>query len=195
MYDLYGSLKTRAFRVAWLLEELNQPYTLHPVMPGSPDLDDVNPARKVPVLVANGTPIADSMAIMTYLADVHGDLTYPAGTLDRARQDACSNLILDEFDAVLWTAARHTFVLPKDKRHPEVKPSLRWEFDRNLTRFMDRIEGDWVMGDRFTVADILLTQCLDWAQAANFDASGAKVTAYADRARARAGYQAVLAKT
>jgi glutathione S-transferase len=81
----------------------------------------------VPVLVAEGVPITDSVAIMTFLADRHGKLTFPAGTLDRARQDSLTQFIIDEFDALLWTAAKHSFILPEEHRVPEIKESLKWE--------------------------------------------------------------------
>ena len=53
----------------------------------------------------------------------------------------------DEIDALLWTAARHSFVLPADKRVPDVKDSLKWEFARNLDRITDQISGPFLMGD------------------------------------------------
>ena len=80
-----------------------------------------NPAGKVPVLVVDGEPITDSTAILHYLADRHRALTYPAGTLDRARQDSLTQFLLDEFDAALWVAARHSFILPEELRMPAIK--------------------------------------------------------------------------
>ncbi len=85
----------------------------------------LNPADKVPVLVEDGTPITDSTAIIQYLADRHGRLTRPAGTLGRARQDSLTQFLLDEFDASLWMVARHSFILPEELRLAAVKDSLR----------------------------------------------------------------------
>ena len=42
-------------------------------------------------------------------------------------------------DAVLWTAARHSFVLPEEHRVPEIKGPLRWEFARTCTRLAERL--------------------------------------------------------
>ena len=107
----------------------------------------LNPSGKVPVFKDGDLVLTDSTAIMTYLADKHGGLTHAAGTPDRARQDALTHCILDEIDAVLWTAARHSFILPKEQRVADVKPSLMWEYAHNIERLMNRLEGPYLMGD------------------------------------------------
>ena len=97
-YTVYGTVKSRAARVVWLLEELGVPFDQVGAPPRSDDVVALNPSGKVPVLVADGVPISDSTAILTFLADRHGAFTYPAGTLDRARQDSLTQFLLDEFD-------------------------------------------------------------------------------------------------
>ena len=193
MYTVIGARNTRAFRVIWTLEELGQPYDLIDAAAGSDLAKSHNPSGKVPALNVDGTVITDSCAIMTYLADKHGELTYPAGTLERARQDALMHQINDEMDAVLWTAARHTFVLPEDKRVPEVKDSLRWEFERNCERIADALEGEFLMGDKMTVADILLAHCLNWATNAKFNIPRKELLDYRKRMISRPAFQRVLA--
>ena len=61
-------------------------------MPHSEQVLARNPSGKIPVLVDGGTTVTDSTAIMTYLADRHGRLTFPAGTVERARQDGYTGL-------------------------------------------------------------------------------------------------------
>ena len=168
MYTVIGTPMSRSFRVLWTLEELGQPYELNPAPPQSPEILQVSALGKVPALIKGDEVITDSTAIITYLADKHGGLTAKAGTLARAHQDAMTQRFLDELDAVLWTAARHSFALPKDQRVPEVKPSLKWEFNRNLDRIEGQIKGPYVMGEEFTIADIVLTHCLNWAFGANW---------------------------
>lgn len=169
MYTLVGMGRTRSFRVLWMLEELGLSYEHIPASPGSPEACAVNPTGKVPTLVVDGEAITDSTAILTFLADRHGALTFKAGTIERARQDALTHFVLDEMDAVLWTAARHSFVLAEEMRVPEVKDSLKWEFERAQNRFMDRIgEGPFSMGERMTVPDIIACHCAGWAAAAKF---------------------------
>lgn len=128
MYTVIGMPRSRTMRVLWMLEELGQPYTHDPAPPQSPAVRAVNPSGKVPVLIADGVAISDSTAIVTFLADRHGALTHPAGSVERALQDSLTGFLLDEFDARLWLAARHSFILPEALRMPAIKDSLKWEF-------------------------------------------------------------------
>lgn len=193
MYTVIGKQLTRCYRVLWALEELGQEYDLNPALPQSPDVLALNPSGKVPILVENGETITDSTAIITYLADKHGQLTAPAGTLARAKQDAVTHMLLDELDAVLWTAARHSFILPEDKRVPEVKDSLKWEFARSLNRLEARMQGPYLMGEDFTIADIICTHCLNWAYSAKFPLENKALLEYSKRMRSRPAFQKVAA--
>lgn len=188
MYTVIGSVASRTFRVLWMLEELGASYEHVPAQAGSEEVRAHNPSGKVPVLIDDGVVLTDSTAILTYLADKHGALTHPAGTLDRARQDAVSFAILDELDAVLWTAARHSFVLPEELRVPQVKDSLRAEYARNLARLTDRIAGPFVMGEMMTVPDILMTHCCNWAISAKFPEPDARLARYLSALRARPAF-------
>jgi glutathione S-transferase len=172
-----------------MLEEIDQPFELIPVAPHSAEIKALNPSGKVPVLMDGDNCLLDSTAIVTYLADKHGKLTFPAGTIERAKQDALTHAVLDELDAVLWTAARHSFALPEDKRVPEVKASLKWEFGRNLAQLADRFEGPFLMGDTMTIADIICTHCLNWAVGAKFPVESEKMLAYAKSMRARDAFK------
>ena len=195
MYTVIGSSQSRAARVLWMLEELGQPYEHVPANPRSPGVARFNPAGKVPVLVEDGTPITDSTAIIQYLADKHGALTYPAGTLDRARQDSLTQFLLDEFDAALWMAARHSFVLPEELRQSAIKDSLKWEFARSQATLVARMgEGDFLMGRQMTVPDILLTHCGVWARVAGFPISEPKLEAYLKRLQARPAFVRAMAR-
>ncbi|MFC4668991.1 glutathione S-transferase family protein [Seohaeicola nanhaiensis] len=188
MYKVYGLVASRAFRVLWLLEELGEPYELIEAAAHSPGIAGVNPSGKIPALQVGEDVITDSTAIMTYLADKHGKLTFPAGTIARARQDALTNLLLDEFDAVLWTVARMTRLLPEELRVPSVLPGLHVEFERNLNRLADRFEGPFLMGDTMTIADILAVHCLNWAAIAKFPVTNEVLRAYARELSQRPAY-------
>ncbi|OED46028.1 glutathione S-transferase family protein [Leisingera sp. S232] len=193
MYTVTGIPLTRTFRVLWALEELGVPYQLNRHGPRSPEVQALNVSGKVPVLETEGEVITDSTAILTYLADKHGALTAPAGTVARAQQDAMTHLLLDEIDAVLWAAARHSFILPEDQRVPEVKASLKWEFAQNLVRLGDMMAGPFLLGDTFTLADIICTHCLNWAHSANFPVENEKLQDYGKRMRERPAFQRVAA--
>ena len=193
MYTVIGRANSRATRVLWMLEELGQPHEHVPAAPRSPGVISFNPAGKVPVLIEDGTPITDSTAIIQYLADKHGALTFAAGTLDRARQDSMTQFLLDEFDAALWMAARHSFVLPEELRQSAIKDSLKWEFARSQKTLVRRIGGGpFVMGTQMTVPDIILSHCGLWARKAAFPISEPLFDRYLARMLDRPALRKVL---
>ena len=195
MIELYGGPRTRAFRCLWLLEEMGVDYAHNETPPQSDALRAVYPNGKVPVLLEAGQIISDSTAILTYLSDKHNKFTFPAGTLDRARQDSLTQFLLDELDACLWTAARHSFILPQDIRVPAIKDSLKWEFARAQKELVRRLgDGPFLMGEQMTIADIIATHCGTWAAAAKFDISEPAFADYIARMKAREGWQAVARK-
>jgi glutathione S-transferase len=195
MYTVIGTVKSRAARVIWMLEELGMAFEHVPAAPQSMGVVEFNPAGKVPVLIEDGTPITDSTAIIQYLADKHGAFTHPAGTLDRARQDSLTQFLLDEFDAALWMAARHSFILPEELRQAAIKDSLKWEFERSQKVLAHRMgEGPFIMGDVMTVPDIILTHCGNWALSAKFPIVERRLSDYLDRMRARPAFKRAMAR-
>ena len=194
MYTVIGGTKTRAFRVMWMLEELGQPYDLNPAAPRSDEARKYNPSGKIPALVDGDEVLTDSVAIMTYLADKHGALTAPAGTPARARQDAMTFWLIDEFDAVLWAAAKHSFVLPEEARVPAIKDSLKAEFERAASTLSDRLEGPFLMGDEITLPDLLAVHCINWSIGAKFPRVDDKLNLWAKSLRERPAFMAAMTK-
>lgn len=192
MYKVIGSHTTRGFRVMWLLEELGQDYQIIPAAPHSEEAKRYNTLGKVPALVDGDEVLTDSVAIMHYLADKHGQLSAPAGTAARARQEAMTYWLIDEFDAVLWAAAKHSFIFPEDKRVPEIKPSLKAEYARSTGILADRMQGEFLMGDDMTIPDILAVHCMNWAYSAGFPkVEEGPLAEYATRMRHRDAFKAV----
>ena len=190
MYTLIGGTRSRAFRVRWLLEELELPYTHHATGPHSDAVKAHYTAGKIPVLLDGDTALTDSTAILTYLSDKHGALTHAPGSTERAVQDGHTQFILDEMDSLLWTASRHSFVLPEDKRVPAVKESLKWEYATSLQRLESRLGlGPFLMGDTMTIADIIAVHCLGWAIVAKFPQPEGKLSDYFNRLRNRPAYE------
>lgn len=189
MYTLIGTKASRALRVLWTLEELGLDYQHVPATPGAAEVLAVNPRGKIPVLLIEGEAFTDSVAIMHFLAERHGGLTHAAGTLERLRQDSLTQFLLDEFDALLWTAARHSFILPVEQRVPDIKPSLKWEFARSQQALVARMgPGPFLMGARLSIPDILLAQCLLWARGAKFELVEPALSDHLQRMTARPAF-------
>ena len=69
MYTVIGTVRTRAARVLWMLEELGLPYTHVAAGPRSDGVTAFNPAGKVPVLKVEGETIWDSLAISVWTSE------------------------------------------------------------------------------------------------------------------------------
>jgi len=196
MYKIIGFPRTRAMRVMWLLEELGEAYEIDPALPQSETARALNPSGKVPILMDGDAAITDSVAICTYLADKHGKCTFPAGTLERARQDSFTQFGVDVLEGALWTASKNSFINPEDKRVPAIKEVCRYEFSRGLETLEKRLgNGPFVMGETFTIADIIIGHCSGWAVAAKFDLPGeGPVYEYFKRLRGRPAFKAMMAQ-
>jgi len=194
MYTLIGGKRSRSMRVLWLLHEMGLDFEHIQEPPQSPKVRALNPSGKIPVLLVDGITLTDSTAILTYLADKHGQFTFAAGTTDRAIQDSFTQVILDDLDALLWTASRHSFILPEEMRLPAIKDSLKWEFTRNLDRLGARLgQGPFLMGDTMTVPDIILAHCIGWAGGAKFPVQNPAISAHNTMMRGRPAFKAALA--
>ncbi|MDX1784840.1 MAG: glutathione S-transferase family protein [Roseovarius sp.] len=193
MYEVIGTRASRALRVLWMLEEMGVPYTHTPCGPRSDAAMAANPSGKIPAMWVDGTAIFDSVAIMTFLGDKHAMFTHPAGTVARAQQDALTLQILDDVDAILWAAARHTFVLPEEHRIAAIKEPMKWEYGRNIARLSDAMQGPFLMGEKMTIPDMLLAHCLRWAEVAKFPEPDEKLAAFKARMEAREAFQRAVA--
>lgn len=187
MYKVFGAKRTRALRVLWMLEELGETYEHVAVPPRSDAVKLYNQTGKVPVLLVDDVAITDSSAILTYLADRHGRFAAPAGSIERGRQDAMLHRVLDEMDAILWTAARHSFILPEERRVTEVKPTCKWEFEKNVAQILEEVQTEYLCGTVPTVADFVFAHCCVWAQSAKFPISD-EFRHYANRMLERPAY-------
>jgi glutathione S-transferase len=195
MYTVIGPPRTRAFRVMWMLEELGQPYEMNLIPPRDTALAAINPSLKVPILKDGEDYVIDSVAICQYLADKHGKFTFPAGTIQRAHQDSFTMFAVDDVESGLWQNAKHTFAIPEEYRVPDARRACKFDFDRAMKTLSQRL-GDktYVMGDDFTVPDLLLSHCAGWAKATGWDLPEGNVGEYFKRVRGRPAFLAANAK-
>ncbi|MBT8424787.1 MAG: glutathione S-transferase family protein [Silicimonas sp.] len=170
--EIIGGARSRAFRVLWLAEELGLDYRHLSEAPHSALVSALNPLGQIPILRDDDVVLTDSLAILHYLADRADRFTFPTGTPERALMDARINFVLTELEAPLWMAARHSFVLPEDRRHPEIKPWLKDDFRDAGQRFTRLLDGaQFLAGDTFTIADIVAGHTIGWSIVAKFDPS------------------------
>jgi glutathione S-transferase len=189
MLKVLGTVQSRAFRVWWALEEMGREYERQIALPQSPEVRTLNPLGQVPVMVDGEEVLTDSLAILNYLADREGALTYSVGTPERARMEARINFVLTEMEAPIWLMARHGFVLPKDQRVKGMRPICEAEFARGEKKFAALLgDAEFLAGDRVTLADIIAGQVIAWARMAKMPLAP-ESAAYLARMEARPAWQ------
>jgi glutathione S-transferase len=157
----------------------------------------LNPSGKMPVIEEDGFVVTESAAIVQYLAEKYGNEQFlPArGTQQSAMHHQWVSFIICELEQALWSMGKHRFALPEEHRLAEMLPVAKFEFDKAAALAENLVpESGYLLGEQFTIADILLTHTLMWATA--FEQTiPPKLTAYRDRLMTRAALQSALAKT
>lgn len=158
MLKFYHAPKSRSGRVHWLLHELKVPFELCrmdiPRQDGSGARDPLNPhpEGKVPALEHDGKLVTESAAIMLYLTDL-----FPARRLGIAPdEDGRGSYLtwLFWYGAVVEPVYIAEVLGVAD--HPVAQASFRGRAEV-ADRLIARLQaGPWLMGKRFTAADILL---------------------------------------
>ena len=175
MFKLYGWPNTRSLRAVWALEEAGAEYEYVAVNltrgeGRRPSYLSVNPGGKVPTLIDGDLTLTESAAICCYVGDTHpaSGLTPPCGTRQRAMHDKWCYFVLSELEQPLWTMGKHRFALPEKRRVPAIMETAAWEFSVAAKTLASRFgDGPFVLGEQFTVADILIGHTLAWAEAWN----------------------------
>jgi len=166
---LFEFAPTRSARARWTLLELGIPFESVEgrELFGSPRLKAISPLGKIPGLLDDGRPLFESAAICTWLADSHPEkgLVAPSGSWERALHDQWVSFCLAELEAHLWSTARNTFLYPEPERLAAVLEQNAREGRRSL-EVLDAHLGrnPFLVGGRFTVADIVVSFATAWAQ-------------------------------
>lgn len=202
MLQVYGCPNTRSTRVVWALEEAGAEYDYHKIdlLAGAgrrPDYLALNPSGKVPTLVDGELVLTESGAICTYIGDCFpgSGLTPPAGSPERTRYNQWCFFVISELEQPLWTIAKHRFALPEKRRVPAVIETAVWEFTvATKVLAIGLGEREYLVGDRFTAADLLAAHTLAWARANKLLPADSRVEAYADRLLARPAWERARAR-
>jgi glutathione S-transferase len=205
---------SRSQRILWLLEELGLSYEVkryerdRKTMLAPPELKRIHPLGKSPVIVDGELVLAESGAIIEYLAGRYGGgrLLPAAGTPERLR---CTYwLHYAEGSAMPPLLLKLVFQRVATTPAPFfVKPVLRGVSDKALQSFvdpqvklhLDYLEGEltkaaWFAGDEFSAADIQLSFPLEAAASrAGLDAASyPRLWQFLERIHARPAYQRAL---
>ena len=192
MIKIYGFPYTRSIRATWALEEARADYEFLPVNLAKGEHKQqaflkLNPGGKVPALVDNELVLTESAAIVTYIGEKFpASGLVPSDIKARAHYLQWCFFAMSELETPLWTMTKHSQILPEERRVPAVKESCIWEFQRAAAVLEKHLEGrEFVVGDQFTAADILLGGTLNWARKAEVPLTSSVLESYANQMAAR----------
>lgn len=126
-----------------------------------PPFCEINPNRLVPVLEDDGFVLTEASAILRYLAGKTGSPMYPTEIRARARVDEMISWFEANFYRDFGFGYVYPQVLPHHARGSEdvTHATVEWGRDRARTWLdvLDRHylggQGQWLVGDRMTIAD------------------------------------------
>lgn len=198
---LYYTPGTCAQAVRIALEEANAPHTLVRVdfaagQQRTPEYLAVNPKGRVPALVTPHGILTETPALLAYVAQ-----SFPEARL--APADAHGFARLQEFHSYLASTVHVAHAhRPRASRwadEPEAIAAIQRKVPQNMTDCFTLIEdhylqGPWVLGDAYSVADGYLFTIAGWLKSDGVDiARFSKVHAHFERVGARAAVQRALA--
>jgi glutathione S-transferase len=180
MLTIYGALRSRVTRCIWLAHEIGLPFKHVPVMqayrladPDAPDAPlntrspaflKINPNGHIPSIDDDGLVLHESLAINLYLAKRYGGALGPANIAEDGKMGMWSLWAATEVEPHSIQVLYHRASYPPEKRDPAVAQAatdaLRAPFavlDRELAG------SSFVVGDRFTVADINVAEVVRYA--------------------------------
>ncbi len=181
--------ESRSQRVLWLLEELGLAYEVkrYPRNPQTrlapPELKTIHPLGKSPLVELNGRVLAESGAIIEYLAESEGGgaLAVPPG--DPARANYLYWLHYAEGSAMLPILLA-LYVGRLGEAGAPLHPRIFSEIENHLSHANAALaNGDFFVDNRFTAADIQMSFVSDAAS------SGGRLAQYPNLVRARAAHQ------
>jgi glutathione S-transferase len=160
MLRLYGSARSRAIRVLWMINELGLAYEHKDWLPRSPDTKTpeyrlLNANSRVPTIDDDGFILSESMAINMYLAKKQKSPLYPADPKHEALAWQWSLWETDRLDRQLVDHARHTKDLPENERDPKLAAAM-WEQCVQSFGVLEQAlsKNEWLAGPAFSVADL-----------------------------------------
>ena len=167
---LYYTPRTRATRVRWLLEELDQPYQLINIdlfggEGSAAEYKKIHPLGCVPAIDIDGNIMIESTAICEWLADQfpENDLAPDINSAARMKYTQWLYFISATLEPQAWNYILHTRLLPEAQRIPSVVSWSEQKFKQALSVINDELKDkQFIMGDNFTTADIILTNILSW---------------------------------
>ncbi|AGC42954.1 glutathione S-transferase [Myxococcus stipitatus DSM 14675] len=188
---------TRDLRVLWALEELGLPYQVRGMDHPSGELRSeeflrLNPFAQLPVLDDDGFVLTESAAILLYLAEKAGRLT-PTDFQGRAQVTRWCFAALSSVELPLAQLLMVDLLGASDPTGAQRRPGLVKYSERVLGALESWLEDRaYLVGEEFTVADILMATVLREVRHAGVLEGFPKIAAYRARCEERPAWVRTL---
>ena len=197
MLTVHHLNNSRSQRILWMLEEVGAEYDIvfyqrdETTMLAPPALKAVHPLGKAPIIDDEGIVVAETGAIVEYLAERY-DALRPPGTLERRRATYWSHFA----EGSAMTPLLLKLYL---SRMGDVAAPLLQRIDGQIAAISAYVQtelgdGEFLAGAELSTADIMMSYPLEAAIARGGADSFPGIVAYVDRLHARPAYQAALTR-
>jgi glutathione S-transferase len=196
MLHFYGSPNSSSGRTHWLIEELGIPHEYHRVNlrdPASKSADflSASPGGRVPAIADGNYRLFESGAINSYLAEKHRPDLVGTSPEERGLIQQWSLFALTNLQPEVLAVMYHSALLPEVERIAKVAARARDDAAPLVLELERALAGrDFLVGDRFTLADVNVASVVNIAVFLKMVGSDApSVAAYMSGMRARPAYQ------
>jgi len=194
MLKIFHAPRTRSHRIVWLCEEMGVPYEIVAVKftDPSPELLAVNPLKSLPALQDGDVTMIESIAMMLYIMGRYGPTDLQLQPSDPQYARYLQFLLFGEAGMAMYgnPLVATKFFAPEDKRVNWTSDYLKAAFAKRLAFAENHLrDSPYIIGDRFTAADISVGYTVGLAGFAGDIELSPTLQAYHDRLKARPAYQ------
>ncbi len=196
---LYHQPRTRSTRVLWMLEEAGASFDLTVISredKAAPSYRKLHPLGRSPVIEEGGGAVFESVAIILQIADQHPEagLIGGLGTHERALHYQWALFATSEIDGALTDVARQLW--GDGEPDQAVIAAARVRFATASAVVEDSLAGgSFLVGDRFSVADLTVGAVLGFARMAELAELTPGLASYVDALEVRPARQRAVAVT
>ena len=200
MIEVHHLSESRSRRITWMLEELGVPYEVHRYQRDAktrlapPELSQIHPLGKAPVLRDNGETVIESGAIIEYLIRQYGNGHFapPMGTSDYNRY--IQFLHYAEGSAMLPLMLK-LYVSRLGEAGTPLQPRIESELANHLGFLNAQITTrDFFVGEDLTGADVQISFVAQMAIRGKGRETYPHLANFVDRMEARPAYQRAIVK-
>ena len=184
---LYHSPQSRSTAALTLLEELGADYELHVLDQKKGEQRKaeylaVNPMGKVPAIRHGEAVITEQVAVFLYLADLYADAGLAPAIGDPLRGPYLRWI-------VFYGSSFEPAIVDRSMKREPAPPSTSpyGDYDTMLSTLVGQLtRGPWILGERFSAADVLWGTALTWTTMFKLVPELPEIMRYMERVNSRA---------